>query len=258
MDVKVRGTVDKWFDETLSHVQARSERMRQLDTLLLGILHCAREYCNGILVLLLPEDRHRLPATALVRVFCEVCLKLLWCLQAPDKTDSPDKDSCWQRLRRWDYQRARERKRMLEKLRDANCAALGGNLDEELEQAEQDVQEYKNKSLRCMPDVAGICKQLAKWQQGWAAVYPECFQNFSRAVHLDMGLIRQMVQPSGNETRSFADPPMYDSATLLHYCLAMACDINLMVRRHYNGDCEEMQQEYNTLKEQLSKTQEDG
>jgi hypothetical protein len=259
MDMEVLNTADKWFDDTFSHVQARPQPMRQLDALLLGILHCARKYCNGILVLLLPMHRHGLPAAALVRIFCEVCLKLLWCVQAPDKTDSPDRDSCWQRLRRWDYHRAVERKRMLEKLRDANCAGQGAGADlgKRLGEADRDVQEYKNENLPCMPNVFDLSKELEKQQKGWAGVYPEWFQNYSRAVHLDMGLIRQMVQPSGNQILCFADPPEYDCLTLLQCCLSMACDVNHMVRRYYGWDPDDMQHEYESLVQKIAEMEKD-
>jgi len=259
-EMEVLGTVDKWFDDTFSHVQSTSQPMRQLDALLIGTLHCARKYCNGILVLLLPMHRHKLPAAALVRIFCEVCLKLLWCLQAPDKMDSPDKDSCWQRLRRWDYQRARERKKLLEKLCAASCAGqrVGTDLAKMHREAEQDVQQYEKENLRCIPDIAGICTALEEQQKGWFGVYPEWFQNYSRAVHLDMGLVRQMVQPSGSQILCFADTPEYDSLTLLNCCLAMACDINHMIRRHYGWDPDDMQREYESLAQSIGEMEKDN
>jgi hypothetical protein len=150
---------------------------------------------------------------------------------------------------------------MLENLRDANCGGQGADTDlaKAIAEAEQDVQEYKNESLDRLPkNMAALSVDLEKEQKGWACVYAEWYRYFSRAVHLDMSLVRQMVQPSGSQILCFADPPEYDSLTLLNCCLAMACDINHMVRRHYGWDPDDMQHEYESLAKEIVEMEKDN
>jgi len=149
---------------------------------------------------------------------------------------------------------------MLENLRKAGCGGQGAGADlrKELGEVDQAIREYENETLPCMPSVFAICEELERQQKGWACVYAEWYRYFSRAVHLDMGLIAQMVQPSGNQILCFADPPEYDSPTLLHYCLTMACDINHMVRRHYGWDPDDMQHEYESLGQKIDEMKKDN
>lgn len=243
---------NKWFDETFSQMQSRDEPARQLDPLVIGALHCGRKYCNGILVLLMND--HKMPAAALVRILFELYVKLLWCLQAPDKTDASAKDNCYQRLRRWDYTRATEHRKMLRELSPATQSSGDTEgADEAIRKLDKYIERLKAEQLSKMPSVAELCRDLG------AELYPKVYRYFSRAVHLDMGLIRDMVHVSGGELQCFSDPPnYYEKSKLLLCCISMGCDVNLVVRRHYGWSCDKMRQEHKALVKQLSKTQEDA
>jgi hypothetical protein len=257
METQVRATMNRWFDDTFALAKDKAKPWRQRDALLVGVFQCGREYCDGILVLLMND--HKIPAAALLRVLHELCVKLLWCLHAPDKGDRPGTDNCYERFRGWDYQRLIAHKKMLKRLSSTCCGSRKLSIDRTLEQLDDDIKRYESEHVRCMPDVARICEELSGMLPGtWMNAYPEIYQFLSRAVHIDMGLVRQMVQVSGKEVLCFPDTLQYDKPELLHCCVSMGCDINLMLRRHYGCDPGQMQQEHDLLVQRIVEIKKDG
>ena len=243
-------TINKWFDETLSQIKP----IRMLDLSLIGILNCARKYCNGILVLL--GNHHKMPAAALLRILCELYVKVLWCFQESDKADEPDKDSIiFQRFQRWDYSRVVEQKKLLKNISSVSFGDYKQTIANILKGCEESIEKYKTQKLHCMPNAAQIFKDIP---QAWGMeAYSKVYQRFSGAVHLDMGLMRETVQHAGEQIQCFSDPPSYKTNELLLYCISIACDINSLLRRHYGWDSDEIQYEYDTIARELDKKKKD-
>lgn len=241
-------TVNGWFEETFTQMKESGKLIRPLDLLLVGVLHCARKYCNAIIVLL--HNHHKMPAAALLRILCELYVNLLWYFRVPDKGGTTADDDCiYRRLRRWDYKRVVEHERMLRNVRTVASGDHTQEVDKALKEIQKQKAEYKNQGLRCMPDTAGIFRELPK---DWAGqVYPKIYQYFGRAVHLDLVLIREMVQHSPGQIQCFSDPPSYGPNELLSYCINMGCDVNRLIRRHYGFDSEQIQIEYESLSNEL-------
>jgi len=244
-------TVNQWFDETFAQVQKNVTQIRELDMLLVGSLNCARKYCNAILIVL--GNDHRMPAAALLRILCELHVKMLWCLQARDGMKEEGKDTIHHRFRRWDYQRVISHTKMLKNIGCGSSGDYKKEIDRVLERGDDQIAKYKSQGVRCMPDTAGLFKSLSG-ELGGDEVYPKIYQNFSAAVHIDMRLLRDMVQNSGNQIRCFADPPAYETNKLLLYCVSMGCDINGFIREHYGWDCANMRQELGMIDSQLAGT----
>ncbi len=246
--MEIDKTINKWFEETLTQIKTNVRQVLKLDQLLIGVLHCARKYCNGIMLLL--DNDHKMPAAALIRILCDLYVKMLWCFMASDKVDNPvDDDVISQRFRRWDYKGVIEHEKMLGKVSEVASGDYKQEVDKALKELEKSKAEYKNQGIRCMPDTAGIFRELRK---DWAAeVYPRIYQYFSRAVHLDMKLIREMVQYRGGKILCFSDPPSYKTGELLLYCISIGCDVNGLLRKHYGFDSEQMQTEYESLSNEL-------
>jgi len=252
--MEINETINKCFDETFAQIQKISKAPRELDTLLIGVLHCARKYCNAIFVLL--GNEHKMPAAALLRILCELYVKMRWCFKVSDKADKPATGNIiFQRFRQWDYARVIENRKILRNISKIRSGDYKQQIDKALKEAEKSVANYKNQGLRCMPNTAKIFKELPEeWSR---EVYPWVYQNFSRAVHVDMKLIREMVRHSGGQLQCFSDPPSYKTSELLLYCISMGCDINRLLRRHYGCDYDKMQCEYDTIVHQSGKTKKD-
>ena len=246
--MKIDRTINKWFEETLAQINANVRQIRQLDSLLIGVLHCVRKYCNGIILLL--DNDHKMPAAALLRILCELYANLLWCFKVSDKEGkAADDNAIYKRFRRWGYKGVIEHEKMLGKVSEATSGDYKQEVDKALKKLEKSKAEYKNQGIRCMPDTAGIFREL---RRDWAAeVYPRIYQYFSRAVHLDMKLIREMVQYRGGQILCFSDPPSYKTGELLLYCISIGCDVNGLLRKYYGFDSEQMQTEYESLSNEL-------
>lgn len=244
--MKIDRTVNKWFEETLTQIKANVRQIRQLDCLLIGVLHCARKYCNGIMLLL--NNEHKMPAAALLRILCELYANLLWCFKVSDREGkAADDNAIYKRFRRWDYKGVIEHEKMLGNVSKVASGDYKQEIDKALNELEKGKAEFKNQCIRCMPDTAGIFRELRK---DWVAeVYPRIYQYYSGAIHWDMKLIREMVQyhDHGGKIRCFSDPPSYKTSELLLYCISIGCDINRLLRRHYGFDSEQMQTEYESL-----------
>jgi len=78
---KVEETINKWFVETnrLMQSNVNVDNFGPIDGLCVCVLQSANDYCNASLLLL--NKKHERPAKALLRVLCELSVKLIWCLR---------------------------------------------------------------------------------------------------------------------------------------------------------------------------------
>jgi len=254
MESQIEEMTNRWFDETLSHMPKLSGSSWEVNTLIAGCFLCGRKYCKGIFSLL--KNDHKLPAAALLRILCELDVKLLWCLQAPDKTDAVGSDSCYQRFRRWDYLSLRENRTMFEEFRDLSSGSERLAADKKLQDLGKDIDSLKKEGLEPIPKVWCICKELSTIvSPDFAKVYPMIYRRFSWAVHLDLAVIKDLVDDSGARVQFRDDADRYcKEGVLLSYCTAMGCDINLMVRKHYGWDCDEMLHEFRSFVQQWAES----
>jgi hypothetical protein len=239
--------VNKWFDKTFSYVKGWKQPRRQSDALIVGALLCGQKYSDGIFALL--RSQHRMPAAAILRLLFELDVKLRWCLQAPDKTDAPDKDSCYQRFRRWNYLSLTKNRKMFDKLSGMSSGDEKRDAQKKIQELDTNIASLDTEGLKQLPDVAGICTELSKSvHPDFAKVYARIYQRFSWAVHVDFAIIQDMVHVCSGQVQCFDDPPNYCAEKEIAYdCAAMGCDMNTIVRQHYGWDCNEMLREFGTL-----------
>ena len=244
--------MNRWFDDTISRVQAKGKSLRQIDPLFVGILQCAREYCNSALCLLM--NNHAMSAAAILRILFELYVKLCWCLQAPDKSDHSDGDSCFRRFRQWDYRRAIEHRTLLQELRKQSGGTEESDIDKTIQRLTCQITEFKSQQLPQMPNIAEMCKALSNdVNEDWARTYPGIYRRFNREIHVDMNLVRQIVQVSGTEIRCLPEPPGYNQKELLSYCVVGGFNVNRAVRNHHGWDWSELHKECGDLVEGVAK-----
>jgi hypothetical protein len=259
METQVSTKVNRWFDESISQLQAKNDPLRQLDSLLAGILHCARKYCDGIFSLL--SNHHVMPSAALIRVLFEFQVKLFWCLQAPEKRDLPDQDNCYQRFRQWDYTREKADRTLLTELREHSPVEERAEIDKVIQKLTARITQYESqgvkKSIPKMPIMLGELLRGVRGK-GEHRMYAEIYRRFSREVHLDTHLARNVVDVSDRHMRCLPNPLWYNEAELFSYGVAGARDINCAIRVHYGIDCSELQREYEDLVEEIASTKKDS
>ncbi len=89
--------------------------------------------------------------------------------------------------------------------------------------------------------------------EDWANAYPRIYRRFSREIHVDMNLIRQLVQVQGTQIVCLPEPPGYNQKELLSYCVVGGLCVNRAVRNYYDWDCTELQKECGDLVSKIEK-----
>jgi len=242
--IEIDSTVDNWFRESLQLIKI----LTGADNLLASVLLCAK---HVISILLLLANNHKLPAQALLRVLCELYVKLVWSLGRPKKLS---KDDIYKRFLRFDYTRVIKHKKILINL--AKSYPNSSDINTSLVKAEESIEYFKNQRVNALPDVAEIFRQVDKAHatKEWTEqIYPKIYQDFSGAIHSDMRILRQFAQY--DKIAPYNDDVEYPIDTLKLHCVSMACDINLVIRDEYEATgeiSEQMQKEYKSIISKLN------
>ena len=123
---------------------------------------------------------------------------------------------------------------------------------EQISRLENGFRNYKDQGLKCMPDVAGLFKELAgEWE---SFIYPKIYQNFSSAVHLDMRVVREFIKFNRDRKQINVYRDInYSMNDLIGYCASMSCDINHMIRNFYGFSSDNIQEDYKKIDRYLRK-----
>ena len=237
---KITKTINKWFEETFTKIQQNVKPPKQLDLLCVAAFLCARKYSRAILLLI--DKGHNLPVQALLRVLCELYVKLYWCLNVSDKIYKNGEDEIYRRFRRWDFSRVIQHKKLLKNLQD--MGNTNPDVAAALSELESSSQEYESQGLDPMPEPP--YKLFTELSGDWEnLIYPKVYRRFSSAIHSDMRLIREFVKYDKKSGRILCfEDASYKIEELLKCCISMACDINLLIRNYYDFDSGKIQNEY--------------
>jgi len=234
---------DKWFKQTFEKVQEEVNPVTGNDLLIVGVLFAARKYTRAVLLLL--SQKHALPAKALLRVLCELFVKIVWCLDI-QSNEEDTKERVHMNFQSWDYSRLIQDKRLLTNLEKYTEGDFGGKVQDALKKAANDVADYKERPVKCIPPTADIFKELSVIEPAMNNIYAEIYQNYSRAVHLDRNTFSRLVQYKGDRIVCYDDWDD-DINDLYAKCLCISCDINIVIRKHYNWPADALRNEWLNL-----------
>lgn len=237
--MEINKVINKWFEQTFEKFQKEVHPPTEDDLLLAGVLFTSRKYVRTVLLLL--AQKHSLPAKALLRILCELFVKILWCLNV--RGDIADiKQSVHKNFQRWDYSRLIQDIKLLEKLAKSATGDFKSKIQCSLKKADSDVEEYKKRGVKRMPNTASLFEVLSHDESAMNLIYPKVYQNYNRAVHLDRNTFSRLVRGEGDRIMCYDD---WDDDTNDVYanCLCMACDINMLIRKYYDWPTEELRQE---------------
>lgn len=237
--------VDNWFQTTFERTrECVKPSSEEIDRLILGVLLSAREYTQAVLCLL--DRKHGLPAAALLRVLCELYVKIFWCLNAEGDREQV-LDAIHLNFQRWDYTRLINDIKLLEQRLKYITGELKAEVDRELRKARRGKKTYDTRQIKKMKDVASLCLELSQDgdTEAMPIVYTQVYRKYSRAVHLDKSTFSRIAKHEDDTIICHDD---WDDAVedLYKNCWCMACDINMLIRHHY-GIEEPLRQEYDKL-----------
>lgn len=231
--------IKKWFNDTISRFETEIKSDRPVDHLCVTTLTVSVKYCEAILILLSKDCR--MPAKALLRVIFELASKLAWCLRVPDEKVDASDEIVGEQIRRWSKSTAIQKIKILKGFKECIPDNEAGRVDNLLKRWEK-LQE----SLECknMPNFVNMVKELPS---SWATeLYTRCYLKFNDAVHLDVSSLGDRVEEDGNKF-SVGYDSREDIRDLVQYCAVFEKMVFYLVRKHYEWDTVNMQNDFKGL-----------
>lgn len=209
-----------------------------IDGLCACVLQAAKNYSNAIFLLL--RKKRELPAKALLRVLCELMVKLSWCLTVPDKQTENKDETVKEKIRRWEKYTLCNNIRILEKFKDVTFENDKKKIQNSIDRLKTE-QLFSNKRIKEMPKFIDLIKGLPDLFKN--EVYPLLYLQFNNAIHLDVtSLVDSVVKQGKNYTQYH-----FDIENLTKYCAAHAFHINGLVRKNYDWSTDEIEKEYHEI-----------
>jgi len=236
--MEIEKTVNKWFDETDAQMHQKIKDFTSIDGLCTCVLRAAKDYCNTIFLLLRKE--RKLPAKALLRVLCELMVKLSWCLTVPYKQNEDEEETVKEKIRRWEKYTLCNNIRILEKFREVTSGDDKKKIQDSIDKLKTE-QLFSDKGTKEMPKFLDLIKQLPDLFKN--EVYPLLYLQFNNAIHLD---VTSLVDLYLNQDK-MRDRHMSRAANLTECCIAHAFHINSLIRLNYKCETEEIKIEYHKI-----------
>lgn len=243
--MEIDDIINKWFEQTFEKFQKEVRSSTETDRLLAGVLFASRKYVRAVLSLL--SQKHALPAKALLRCQCELFMNTFWCLNVKGDTEEI-KQAINENFERWDYSRLKADKKLFADMEKYASGDFLRDVQLSLKKLESDVDEYKRLGIRSMPSVACLYAELPRDhdKEDVKRVYAKIYRPYSRAIHLDRNTFSRLVRHEGDGIACYDDWDD-DIHNLYADCLCMVCDINILIRDHYNWPTEELRHEHGAL-----------
>ncbi len=249
--MEIDETTRKWFRVTADKIAAESKPGKAAYDLCSNVIPLAHNYCDSVLLLL--NNKKKLPAMALIRVLAELTLRFIWCLSLNKQNESVDT-----RIVRWLKESYIQAKRNLEK-------KLSSADGEKKNVIEANVQRLKDAiaQIQCEPagplynsleDLAvSNCDNLEKTLTWKNDIYPLLYTFFNQGIHLDLLVLSKCVRQNGNVRIFFEDYDAMDIDELKIYC--MSCVYNIVAGTYivYEWDYQGIKKEYLNIKRQFKK-----
>jgi len=231
----IEKTVNKWFDETDTQMHQKIKGFTSIDGLCACVLQVAKNYSNAIFLLL--RNKRELPAKALLRVLCELMVKLSWCLTVPDEQTKNEEETVKEKIQRWEKYTLCNNIRILEKFKDVALGDDKKKIQDSIDKLKTK-QLFSNEKIKEIPKLLDIIGQLP----GLFAneVYPLHYLQFNNAIHLD---VTSLVDSYLN-TDEFSSQHISKGASLKKYCIAHAFHINSLILLNYDCVTTKIENEY--------------
>jgi len=247
--VTVRNLViAKWGSDTVSLFERNVKTDKPVDRLCITALSVSSTYCNAIMTLL--ANGLRMPTKALLRVLFELSVKLLWCLREPVEDESigtsteeakSAREIIEQKVLRWEKGSIAQDIRLTD-----GFLALAPAKDQPRIQEQIAHLRKRDQSLTCkpVPAFSDIVRELPDvWGRDF---YVRCYQQFNNAVHLDIGSLCRRVKKKNHGLAVECDSDESIERLAQHW-VAIQHIILWTVRKHYEWDTDQMDEEFKAL-----------
>jgi len=235
---KITKTINKWFEETDAQMHQKIKDFTSIDGLCACVLRAAMDYCNAIFLLLRKE--RELPAKALLRVLCELMVKLSWCLTVPDKQNENEQETVKEKIRRWEKYTLCNNIRILEKFKEVTSGDDKKKIQDSIDNLKIE-QLFSDKRIKEMLKFLDLVKQLPDLFKN--EVYPLLYLQFNNAVHLDVTSLVDSVLKQGKNGMQYDS----DVKDLAKYNVAHAFHITCLIRKNYGWRTDEIEKEYREI-----------
>ena len=245
-------TIIKWYDQTHITMTIARKTPSPVNSEVEGILLAARKQTLGALTTL--ANKHILSTHALLRILVDVFVVLAWALKVTESEEKTKHDEVYKRLKMWDRTRLRQDKALLEDLPQTT------EIESAIEKAKAGIERYKKDGIEELPKYQQLFRELGdnpEEVKKWKEVYARFYRRYSRAVHLNRNVTQNLalIQYENEKPKevSYKDDIEPDGDELLNIA-SVSCDINKAIRDFYGWHFDEIQNEYEQIKSELTKT----
>lgn len=238
-------TIIKWYEQTHTTIIEKGPTRPNLDSELLGMLLAAKSQTSGALTTL--ANNHILSTHGLLRILVETYAVLRWALNVSASDEKTKSDEVYKRLRRWDYTRLNEDKKLLENL------PRTPKIESALGKVNKDIGKLQEGHIKGLPNNRQLYENLGK---EWVEVYARFYMKYSRAIHLNRNVTQKLVwiQNENEKPKAiFYKNDIEPDGNELLIVASISCDINKVLRSFYGWQSDAMQNEYEQLESRLVK-----
>jgi len=240
--MEIDETINRWFEETVTQMNAANKPDEPVYNLCSSILPIAHNYFNATL-LLLNEDK-KLPAMALIRVIAELAFRFQWCVLPNRQNEDVNI-----RIKRWLKESYKQKKRRQEKCLHSANGQQKATIKADIRRLDSEIDKIPYNSAG---DLYGSLESLLCEQTGDVEItlswkdhlYPILYAPFNQAIHPDLVVLSNLIEQSGNQRIFFGDYTSIDIATLKKHLVSCIYNIIVPTRMVYELKYEEIKQEY--------------
>ena len=246
--MEISETINKWFKETLNKFTENISPKYPVDRFLLTSLLLSKKYILACLLLI--QNDHKMPTTALLRVLTEFLMKLTWCLGIHESQEEDRPEKVEKNRKRWSKTTLFRRIREVERWKDIEDPCLRRQVQDQLSKLKKSKVEVEKDGLTEMPwRFLELLKELPKEYE--SDVYPRFYLKYNGAIHVDQYTLGCLVRKGGPRVEYYEDS-QDETNDLLRIVSYYALMVNTWIRTYYGWDGEQMRKEGETIINQLS------
>jgi len=237
--MKIDETINKWHEETQNWIESKIGpdffSADEVDKLCLCVVKTSSQYCTAVLQLL--SEGYEFPAKALMRCLGELNTKFTWSLVGCHNTDDTP-EAIKERIQRWIMTAHSKGIKLLEESKAVMRPEDKKKHEEILSNLKKSYEDCKKSNIKEIPKLVDIFKELG--DSYYEEIRPAFYSIFNNAVHLDpasMSAIYGSI-PQGRDL-------------IQSYCVAIACNINSLIRLRYELDTQRIKDEHDQLLEMI-------
>ncbi len=223
---KIANTINKMLLDTSTMINKDKEDWTLPKYIASAALPLVCNYCHSILIL--AEEKCKLPTKALLRVLGELAIRLAWCYESSE--GGKDVTS---RINRWYKYSLNERRKAVNRwlpiMKDGD-PNFAKELEKTLQQAQEQMNSMPEKLAPSLADSIQTLHPAAK------VLFPMIYTRYLNAIHIDVKTLLELIEIKGSGIQFESDQGLQTPLELECQCLSITFTIVSIIWNYFNWD----------------------